>query len=87
MRAQTLLLSPKCGVSMNRLWQRHLLLARKDERDMAPLGIGALDYIVDCYSLSVVLPGMCVLLAVVHLKKFFLIKKNSSANSFRIFGS
>ena len=43
------------------------MLARKEERDMAPLGIGALDYIVDSYSLSVVLPGMCVLLAVVHL--------------------
>ena len=41
------------------------MLARKEERDMAPLSIGASDYIVDSYSLSVVLPGMCVLLSII----------------------
>lgn len=59
---------------MNRLWQRHLLLARKEERDTAPLSIGASDYIVDSYSLSVVLPGMCVLLSIFF---FFSFKKIS----------
>ena len=50
------------------------MLARKEERDMAPLSIGASDYIVDSYSLSVVLPGMCVLLSIIFF--FFSFKKN-----------